>query len=194
MPALKPKYEAFCQAYLVDPNAAAAARQAGYAEACANRQGYKLLRRPAIAQRQAALRAELAARECMNPDALLAKLETAYRKALDKDQPVAAARICLREAEASLRRRQVVDSQAKLAQRIPARIDEKSAADQTAAELAQIRAALAQMAPSRASNSVVVTAAPGAAGSGATSVNIGAGVPSRPRGSKRAIPRVVATQ
>ena len=100
MPALKTRYERFCQAYLTDPNAAEAARRAGYSEDHAKHQGHRLLRRPVVAARLAELRAELAARECLSLDALLAKLEIAFAAALKNDLPAVAARI--------------VDSQARL--------------------------------------------------------------------------------
>jgi phage terminase small subunit len=101
MPALKTKYERFCRAYVANPNAAEAARRAGYSADHAKHQGHRLLARPAIVARVAELRAELAARECLSLDALLAKLEIAFAAALEHDQPAVAARI--------------VDSQARLA-------------------------------------------------------------------------------
>ncbi|MCD6074538.1 MAG: phage terminase, small subunit [Rhodospirillales bacterium] len=100
MPALKPEYEAFCQAYLINSNATRAARDAGYAPDHAHQQGYRLLRRAPIVRRLAQLRTELVERECLTPDALLAKLETAFQAAMKKDQPIAAARIV--EAQAKL--------------------------------------------------------------------------------------------
>ena len=92
MPALKPRYEAFCLNYLAYANATEAARAAGYAFESAAQQGSRLLRRPNVVQRLAELRAELVARECQG-DAQLAKLEIAFRAALKKDQPGAAGRI-----------------------------------------------------------------------------------------------------
>ena len=46
---LTPKQQAFVREYLVDLNAAAAARRAGYSERSADRQGYENLRKPEIA-------------------------------------------------------------------------------------------------------------------------------------------------
>jgi phage terminase small subunit len=93
MPTLKPAYEAFCQAYVANPNATSAARDAGYSFEHAHQQGYRLLRRAPIVRRLAELRSLQAERECMAPEALLSKLETAFRAALKMDQPAAAARI-----------------------------------------------------------------------------------------------------
>jgi hypothetical protein len=92
MPRLKAKYEDFCRSYMNTANASEAARAAGYAFESAAQQGHRLLRKPAIAARLAELRAELVAREC-HGDAQLAKLELAFRTAINKGQPAAAARV-----------------------------------------------------------------------------------------------------
>jgi len=97
---LKPAHEAFCRAYVANPNATSAARSAGYSVDHAHQQGYRLMRRATILRRIAELRAEQAERECLAPGALLAKLETAFHAALKKDQPAAAARVV--EAQAKL--------------------------------------------------------------------------------------------
>ena len=100
MPRLRGRTERFCLAYLDCANAAEAARRAGYSARWAKGQGYRLLHRPAVATRLAELRAELAARDCLTLDSLLAKLESAYVRALEAGQTFSAARI--------------VDAQAKL--------------------------------------------------------------------------------
>jgi phage terminase small subunit len=100
MRSLKPAYEAFCRAYVANPNATLAARSAGYAFEHGYQQGYRLMRRAPILRRIGELRAELAERECLAPGALLAKLETAFHVAIEKDQPAAAARVI--EAQARL--------------------------------------------------------------------------------------------
>ena len=133
MPRLKAQYETFCQHYVVSGNAAEAARRTGYSEAFANRQGYRLLRRPAVAQRLAALRAEIAARDCMSLDAQLTKLETAYRQALEKAQPTAAARI--------------IESQTKLAREFARTETETAAVAGLRAELARLAKLLGLPAP-----------------------------------------------
>lgn len=97
---LKPAHEAFCRAYVANPNATNAARSAGYSFENAHQQGSRLMRRAAIVRRIGELRIELAERECLAPAALLSKLETAFHAAIKKDQPAAAARVI--EAQAKL--------------------------------------------------------------------------------------------
>jgi len=92
MPRLKPKYEDFCRNYMNTANASEAARAAGYSFESAAQQGHRLLRKPPIVARLAELRAELVDRECQG-DAQLAKLELAFRTAIQKHQPAAAARV-----------------------------------------------------------------------------------------------------
>ena len=117
MSALKPAYETFCQSYVIYPNASEAAREAGYSFENAGQQGYRLLRRATIARRIAELRAEQAERECLSPDALLSKLEAAFRAALKNGQAVAAARIVESQAKLScLRAKPGVETSARAAQ------------------------------------------------------------------------------
>lgn len=127
---LKPAHEAFCRAYAAYPNAAEAARSAGYSFESASQQGYRLLRRAFVVRRVAELRAEMVERECGTPTALLAKLETTFRAALHKDQPIAAARVV--EAQAKLSGHSV-----KAMPAVPA---------EALHEIAQLRDALAHMA------------------------------------------------
>lgn len=127
MSALKPAYEAFCRAYVANPNATLAARSAGYAFEYAHQQGSRMMGRTKIVRRIAELRAELAERECLTPAALLSKLETAFHAAIKKDQPAAAAR--------------VVEAQAKLAA-----LSGKSGAEAGGAALESTRNALIVMA------------------------------------------------
>ena len=128
MPSLKPRHEAFCRYYVTHLNAAEAARAAGYSERTGANQGYRLLRRPAVAARLAELRDEIAARDCLTLGAQLSKLEAAYRAALAKNQPAAAAAII--RAEVAL----------------PALFATSERADKGDAAVAELRAQLAQMA------------------------------------------------
>ncbi len=91
-PPLPPRREAFCQYYVADPNAAAAAAEAGYAPASARQEGYRLLNDPAVAARIAMLRADMARRHGVVLDDLVAKLETVYRKAMAEHHFLAAVR------------------------------------------------------------------------------------------------------
>jgi hypothetical protein len=56
--ALTARQESFCRHYVFGTSAAAAARAAGYSEATARSQGWRLLRQPAVQARIAALRAD----------------------------------------------------------------------------------------------------------------------------------------
>ena len=48
---LKPRYEAFCQAFITYPNAKEAARSAGYSVSSCYNQGHRILHRPEIKER-----------------------------------------------------------------------------------------------------------------------------------------------
>ena len=56
---LNEKQEKFAQAYIVNRNATQAARAAGYAEASAYNQGYRLLQHPLVQERIEELEGEL---------------------------------------------------------------------------------------------------------------------------------------
>lgn len=79
---LKPRHERFCHRFVESANAEAAARAAGYSAAAARNAGYRLLRRPRIAARIAAIQAEIARDACRDVDVLLGKLETIYRRSV----------------------------------------------------------------------------------------------------------------
>lgn len=82
-PPLRARQEKFCQAYVADPHATRAALLAGYAPRTARVQGSRLLSDARVAARIRALQGAVAARMCVNVDALMAKLEAVYLKALD---------------------------------------------------------------------------------------------------------------
>ena len=71
---LTPKQERFCQEYLVDLNASAAARRAGYSKATARAIGNENLQKPDVAERIAAMRAEQAERIQVDADRVLREL------------------------------------------------------------------------------------------------------------------------
>lgn len=83
---LKPQHEAFCRAYAAEPNGAEAARAAGYAEAGARHQAFKLLQRPDILERLNELGAEVRARRDDTAAALVASLDPVYRANLDAER------------------------------------------------------------------------------------------------------------
>ena len=83
MTVLKPRHEAFCQQFTMDPNAVRAAMVAGYASRTARQQGYRLLKMPAVAERIGDLRADIAKRHCLGADVPLGKREAVYRRAME---------------------------------------------------------------------------------------------------------------
>lgn len=90
--ALSPRSEIFCTQYVITGNARAAALEAGYSPASAASQASRMLKRPWIAARIRALRADIARRHCLDADSLAAKLETVYHRALRDQQYTAAGR------------------------------------------------------------------------------------------------------
>ncbi|WP_162660683.1 terminase small subunit [Tuwongella immobilis] len=71
---LTPKQERFCQEYIVDLNASAAARRAGYSHRTAGSIGEELLRKPEISARIRELKDEQARRTQITADQVLAEL------------------------------------------------------------------------------------------------------------------------
>jgi len=91
-PALTPRQEAFCHAYVCWGSAALAAREAGYAARSSRQRGHRLLRHVGVAARIAQIREHLAREGCRNMDVLLGKLESVYCRALESYHFAAAAR------------------------------------------------------------------------------------------------------
>src|SRR5437660_734211 len=71
---LTPKQISFIQAYQINPNATAAAIEAGYSRHTAEQQGYQLLRKPAVAAAVAEAEAERAKRTEITGDRIIAEL------------------------------------------------------------------------------------------------------------------------
>jgi hypothetical protein len=92
MKRLRPRHERFCRLFVLHPNAAQAARNAGYDPQWARNAGYRLLRQPRIVRRIADLHREMAALHCSDVDLLIGKLETVYRRSVDDHAFSAAAR------------------------------------------------------------------------------------------------------
>jgi len=77
---LTAKQEAFCQEYLIDLNATAAAKRAGYSEDSAYSIGSENLKKPEIAARIVELRAQLSERTHVTPEYVIQGIkETAER-------------------------------------------------------------------------------------------------------------------
>ena len=90
MAGLTPKREAFCQQYVVDHNATQAAIRAGYSDAAAQQQGSRLLLDVVVQARIAALQAEVAERNEVTVDSIVAELEEARNQAITTGQSSAA--------------------------------------------------------------------------------------------------------
>jgi len=104
-PAARPltaRQERFCAAYVLNPNAAEAAREAGYSEASARKQGWRLLRAGRIRARLIEIHADLASGINESLDPFLGKLEVIYRQAVEDRRTLAAVRAV--EAQARLAR------------------------------------------------------------------------------------------
>ncbi len=89
---LSPRQETFCHSYVYFPNAANAAREAGYEAASARQQGHRLLRTTGVAARIAAIRRGMADDGCRETGVLLGKLENVHNRAIEDRHYVAAAR------------------------------------------------------------------------------------------------------
>ena len=89
---LSPRQETFCHSYVYFPDAANAAREAGYEAASARQQGHRLLKVAAIAARIAEIRTRMADDGCRETGVLLGKLENVYNRAIEDHHYVAAAR------------------------------------------------------------------------------------------------------
>ena len=101
------RHEAFCHHFVLYGNASRAALEAGYSVLACKNQGYRLLRRPEVKARIAAIHRAMGADITRDFDVLLGKLEAVYRRAVDGGYLNAAAR--------------VVELQARMAGRLAAR-------------------------------------------------------------------------
>ena len=81
MAELTPKQTRFCSEYLIDLNATAAAKRAGYSEATAHVQGPRLLANVSIASRIAELQEAAAHRNEVSLDEVITMLRKSYAEA-----------------------------------------------------------------------------------------------------------------
>lgn len=102
MTQLKAKQELFCQRFVQHANAAVAARAAGYSPRSARTAGHRLLRRPEVLARIAAIQIELARYAGRDLEAMIGKLEVVYRRSVETHQFAAAARAIELQAKLSL--------------------------------------------------------------------------------------------
>jgi len=101
MVALTHRQERFCQQYAFHGVGRWAAQEAGYAHKSARQRAHKLLSRGPVRARVAELRARIAAAECGEREALLAKLQYAYEVAMIGSNPSAAIRALALQAKLS---------------------------------------------------------------------------------------------
>ncbi len=137
---LNPRHEAFCQYFVLGGNATYAARAAGYAPKSCNNQGYRLMRRPRIRARVAAIRSELARAYGLDAHVLLGKLEALYQRAIEDHHFHAG----VRAVEAQARIAGHMAGRAALpagATNLPARAPEMTAHDDFPADLADAKVA-----------------------------------------------------
>ena len=80
------RHERFCREYVRRPVGNAAALAAGYSEDNAAAQACRLLARPDIQVRIAELRDEVAARQCGDVSAVLARLQVIYERVIEHNQ------------------------------------------------------------------------------------------------------------
>jgi len=95
------RQEEFCRHYAATGNAAAAARDAGYAEGSARQTGHDLLDRPAIAERVRDIRAAWQAVERAEAQILLGRLEQAWDAAVEKGSASLMIRVVKLQADLS---------------------------------------------------------------------------------------------
>lgn len=79
---LNPRQERFCHYFVLYASAAVAAREAGYSGKSSKHQGYRLLRTGRVRDRIRAMHAEHANDLGGGTEALIGKLETVYRRAI----------------------------------------------------------------------------------------------------------------
>ncbi len=96
---LIPRQERFCRAFVHYGQAAAAAREAGYAPRSSNRQGWRLMRSQRIQARIREIQAELGRQGEQASAVMVGKLEVVYRRALGDHQFTAAGRAVQLQAQ-----------------------------------------------------------------------------------------------
>ena len=89
---LMPRQERFCQSFVLYPNSAYAARDAGYSPKWARKQGSRLMTTGRIRARIGAIQAAMARDNGRDLDTLIGKLEVVYRRAIEDHHFTAAAR------------------------------------------------------------------------------------------------------
>ncbi len=86
MKTLNPKQKQFCQEYLLDGNAAGAARRAGYKPKAAKEGGYELLTKPHIQAYLKVIRAAAAEKHAVKLEDVVARIDAIGKDEEHKDQ------------------------------------------------------------------------------------------------------------
>ena len=89
---LTARQERFCQSFVLFPNSAYAARDAGYSPKWARKQGSRLMTTTRIRARIGEILAAMARDNGRGQDVLIGKLEVVYRRAIEDHHYTAAAR------------------------------------------------------------------------------------------------------
>ena len=83
---MTPKQQRFAEEYMIDSNATAAAKRAGYSPHTAMEQGYQLLQKPSVKAVVQGLQAELRERTAVTVESVTEKLRAAYDMAKTNGQ------------------------------------------------------------------------------------------------------------
>ena len=92
---MTPKQQRFAEEYMVDSNATAAAKRAGYSPHTANEQGARLLTNVSVAAAIRAGQAELRERTKVTVESISDQLDAAYEQAKENGQAAAMVQACM---------------------------------------------------------------------------------------------------
>ena len=92
---MTPKQQRFAEEYMIDSNATAAAKRAGYSPHTANEQGARLLANVSVAAAIRAGQAELRERTAVTVESISDQLDAAYEQAKDNGQAAAMVQACM---------------------------------------------------------------------------------------------------
>ncbi len=138
------RQERFCHAFVLNPNAARAARAAGYEKGSARKQGWRLLRSLRIRARLREIQTELALDQNDSIDALIGKLEVVYRQAVQDRRTLAAVRAVELQGRFTQLKRRLPPAAEEAAAAIRAAVEQRRAAGRAGGlATARARAALA---------------------------------------------------
>ena len=96
---LTARQDAFCRAYVLDPNGTCAAVKAGYAPSSAHAEASRTLKKVKVQDRIRDLRAVIAERHCLDAASLMGKLEAVFHRAYENYQMQACVRTIALQAQ-----------------------------------------------------------------------------------------------